>query len=203
MTDAAPPSPLDVERFVPPRAQGVARVAGVNGNTIPVPGPGAPETPHREEIMRGIIRLLMNGTSLTKALRQLHEKEGLPLVEPNTVGQWAHRHPHFAEAYRVARAWGSHVKLDQADDALDEAVDRDSSLAARVKAEGRIKLAQAWNPSEFGPRVAPQQAVQVTLITSLPPPDRQNTDGVKLIVDAPPEQLPMPSTSGGKERDCG
>lgn len=97
-----------------------------------------------------ICRRLAEGLSL----RRICEQPGMPALR--TVMGWLfeEQHPDFSQQYARAREAQAEVLADEIIDVADEAVDRDSAAAAKVKVDARKWAASKLQPKKYGDRVA-------------------------------------------------
>lgn len=116
--------------------------------------------------MAHVVDELLDGKTLTRIVRDLGANGYTPVRMP-TIFMWCERFPLFRDAYTRARQWQAHALLDGAQDDAQGAHDKDSALAARVKADTKLKLAEKWSPERFGPRVGSNAGVTVHIETTL------------------------------------
>lgn len=70
-----------------------------------------------------------------------------------TVTLWKRKHPEFASAYAQARATSAERYEFKAEEIADEATDRDSSAAARVKFEVAKWIAAKRDPARYADKL--------------------------------------------------
>jgi hypothetical protein len=102
----------------------------------------------RDAILPLIYQRVSAGLSLSKALLEV---EGAPA--PTTFWRWHMEDEAIRDNLARARENGAEAHLADCVDIADTATDRDSSAAAKVRIDTRIKLAQMMAPRKYKPGV--------------------------------------------------
>ena len=107
-----------------------------------------PKGYNRDAILPLIYQSVAGGPSLDRTLR---ETEGMP--DPATFWRWHMDDPEIRDNLARARELGAEAHLAECVDIADQANDRDSAAAAKVRVDTRIKLAQMMAPRKYKPGV--------------------------------------------------
>lgn len=115
--------------------------------------PGGRPTTYSAEITTTLCERIAGGESLRRILTEA----GMPAI--STVMLWLQQHPEFLEQYRHAREAQAETLADEIRDISDEAHDRDSAAAAKVRVDARKWIASRLLPKVYGDRMQVQHDV--------------------------------------------
>ena len=99
------------------------------------------------ELLPTIYAEVASGRSLSSVLKDA----GMP--SSSTFWRWHAEQPDIRDNLARARENGVEALLDECVDIADEASDRDSAAAAKVRVDTRIKLAQMLAPRKYKPGI--------------------------------------------------
>lgn len=122
--------------------------------------PANPGGAYSDEVKIEVLELLADGH--TPAM--IEKRPGMPTQR--MIRYWAQFDPEFSEAYYRARSEGATALVYGAVDCADEAYDKDTAQAARVKSETRIKVAGLLDPQRYG-RQAQGGAIAIQINTNV------------------------------------
>ena len=105
---------------------------------------------------------LASGKSLTQIVKGKH------MPRYSTVMEWVQDDAEFADKFRRARDCQAEYFADQIIEIAETAQDRDSSAAARVKIEARLRRAQHLKPKTFSDRPGPAVTITNTVVVAGP-----------------------------------
>jgi hypothetical protein len=94
---------------------------------------------------------ICDGLTLGKSLLKICEDERMPVTR--TVYRWLREHEEFSHNYTRARENQADTYADEIVDISDEAVDRDSAAAAKVRVEARKWVASKLKPKKYSDKL--------------------------------------------------
>lgn len=96
------------------------------------------------ELGEYICSLHMGGMKLSEIVKM----EGMPSM--GVLNRWRSAVKAFDGGIKLARQYRATMLLEKAEDAIEDAVDRDSTLIAKFKFDALSKLAEKLSPNEYG-----------------------------------------------------
>lgn len=109
--------------------------------------PGGRPTKFTRELANDICRRIMNGESL----RQICADDHMP--DRTTVHAWLSENEEFSNHYAHARDIQADTYADDITAIADEAVDRDTAAAAKVRVDARKWVASKLKPKKYGDKL--------------------------------------------------
>lgn len=105
------------------------------------------QSEYTEEIAQEICRRIMTGESL----RKICDDESMP--HRDTVHKWLSEEKEFSDQYARARDTQADTYADDIVAISDEAKDRDSAAAAKVRVDARKWVASKLKPKRYGDKL--------------------------------------------------